>query len=397
MNLNEKIPGAVIRRERLARGIEQKALCEGICVPSYLSKIERGLVCPNGEITAALYGRLGLEALEGKELKLADERVDAAYGRVLYNAGVNEAMALLEPLAAGLVNSPRAADWLILRGLAAGEDTTRALSDMADCLTERQRQQLVILKWKYGADRRPEPMREACFALGDSFALNAWAEACYVSADYGEVLRLEEKLTAQALEEGNTWQLANYYILKGSAYSCLFLEDMMLTYYRRAIHMLQNTGWKHALDDLYYNIGATMLSLKRFDEAACWFEKMQARDGALALHKRALLAIRRGDVQEGRALIEAMRRCLAADPQTSPADWLRAEEAEWECRTDFLESREYLGLLERLLAELGRDYHFGHVTFYQDVYLEACQRQRQYRKALEFQRTISERSVRIIV
>jgi hypothetical protein len=116
----------------------------------------------------------------------------------------------------------------------------------------------------------------------------------------------------------------------------------------------------------------------------------------LLLHKRALINIRRGDVERGRAYLAAMRSRLGEHGGGKESDWPRAEEAEWECRPGFLDSREYLALLERLLSALERDYHFGHVSFYQDVYLAACKRQRQYRKALEFQRRISERSVRII-
>ncbi|MBQ8964504.1 MAG: XRE family transcriptional regulator, partial [Clostridia bacterium] len=200
-----------------------------------------------------------------------------------------------------------------------------------------------------------------------------------------------------ALEEGNTFQLADYCILKGSAYSCLFLEDMMLLYYRRAVNLLQNTGWRDRLDALYYNIGATMLNLGRYDEAQRHLDLAAGMaEDPLMLHKRALLAIRRGDVARGRELIEAMRLRLSEAGNARESDWLRAEEAEWECRPDFLGDREYLALLDRLLKALARDYHFGHVSFYQDVYLAACKRRRQYRKALAFQREISERSVKII-
>ena len=46
---NKKIQGALLRIERLRQNKGQKEICFGICVPSYLSKIEHGTVCPAGQ------------------------------------------------------------------------------------------------------------------------------------------------------------------------------------------------------------------------------------------------------------------------------------------------------------------------------------------------------------
>ena len=394
MNQNDKIPGAVIRRERLARGIEQKALCRGICVPSYLSKLERGAVVPNGEILKALFDRLALPALDAPSLGRAEALIEEGYRRTLYGLDAAEILAGIGALGERAVAcSAFAADWLILRGYR-GENILAELRAMEGCLTDAQRRRVTVLGWRLGGDVDPRQLRSACLELGDSLALNDWAGACFQAADYGTILHLEDRVTAQALEEGNTFQLAEYYIIKGSAYSCLFLEDMMMPCYRRAINLLQNTDWRDRLDVLYYNIGATMLNFGRFDEADRYLSLSAGMaDDPLLLHKRALLSIRRGDVARGREYLAAMAGRLQ---DAGEADRLRIEEAEWECRPGFLKEREYLALLDRLLAALARDYHFGHISFYQDVYLAACRQQRQYRKALAFQSEISKRSVKII-
>ena len=49
----------------------------------------------------------------------------------------------------------------------------------------------------------------------------------------------------------------------------------------------------------------------------------------------------------------------------------------------------YLELLERLIQALKQDCHFGHLYFYRDRMLEACTRQRKYKRALEFEGEIS--------
>lgn len=53
--------GTILRRERNLRGITQERLCEGICTPGWLSKIENGTRMPDAVIAEALLKRLGLE------------------------------------------------------------------------------------------------------------------------------------------------------------------------------------------------------------------------------------------------------------------------------------------------------------------------------------------------
>ena len=43
------ITGFLIRYHRLKQNISQEGLCKGICVVSYLSKIEQGIVCASDD------------------------------------------------------------------------------------------------------------------------------------------------------------------------------------------------------------------------------------------------------------------------------------------------------------------------------------------------------------
>ena len=55
------LAGTILRMERLRQGAEQKAVCYGLCVPSYLCKIEQGAVHPNPDLLSALFRRLGVD------------------------------------------------------------------------------------------------------------------------------------------------------------------------------------------------------------------------------------------------------------------------------------------------------------------------------------------------
>lgn len=59
-NNNTKIIGSIIKLNRINQKMSQKALCKGICVPSYLSRIENGDLIPSEDVFAFLLERLGL-------------------------------------------------------------------------------------------------------------------------------------------------------------------------------------------------------------------------------------------------------------------------------------------------------------------------------------------------
>lgn len=50
----------ILRAERIRQGKGQKEVCYGICVVSYLSKIERGSAEPDMAILKQLFARLGI-------------------------------------------------------------------------------------------------------------------------------------------------------------------------------------------------------------------------------------------------------------------------------------------------------------------------------------------------
>ena len=58
--MNEVHIGKIIKQKRLELGYTQEKLCEGICEPMSISRIERGLQNPSKNMLDALSQRLGL-------------------------------------------------------------------------------------------------------------------------------------------------------------------------------------------------------------------------------------------------------------------------------------------------------------------------------------------------
>lgn len=207
---------------------------------------------------------------------------------------------------------------------------------------------------------------------------------------------MEQRIVAAAIEEGNTFQLADFCFLNGNAYACLNMEEMMMLYYERGIRLLQNTGWQNRLSMLYYNIGATYISLKKYDLALTYLKKAEdhGESSIDLLQKKAVALIRMGRKEEAVPVLEKLRKTLfnieeAESTKASDVDPLKYEEALMECEDGFLENPKYLEILEKLIRAIRTERHFGHLYFYRDVIVEACKRQRKYKQALEFEREIS--------
>ena len=58
---NQKVIGSIVRLNRIKKNMSQKELAKGICVPSYLSRIENGELLPSEDVISILFDRLGLK------------------------------------------------------------------------------------------------------------------------------------------------------------------------------------------------------------------------------------------------------------------------------------------------------------------------------------------------
>lgn len=387
------LSGILLRLERIKRGMGQKEVCYGICVPSYLSKIEHGGVCPDIELLEKLFARLGI-VYEGRTevLKEYKQALNRYFELLHYHLDTQEVFQLLQKQDRLLQFSPLALEWLLVQGLE-GKGVLDSLQILEECMTSRQRAYYQIIRFRQGAapQEAVEYCQQAFDVLDNCFSLSELCEAYILKGNYNAVHQLENRYTAIALEEGNTYYLADYFFLKGTAYACLNMEKMMMTYYERSIRFLQNTGWEKQLGEVYYNIGATYISFQRYDLAMEYLEK--ATEGIHTLHKKAIACIRGGRLEEGRYFLERFHKELLKADDAKEADILRYKEACMECEQDFPDKPEYLEVLEALIIALKRDYHLGHVLFYKDVMVEACKRQRRYKRALEFEKEISSRII----
>ncbi len=390
---SSKLPGALLRMERTRQGLMLKQVCQGICVTSYLSKIEHGSAEADPALLEALFARLGIRYTADEET-LAPLREKMAVYHEQYLYGMDREATYRELLAQDmlLTYSPLCVDWLIVRGLEQ-VDVRAQLDALEECMTAQQR------AWKdmlhaYVDMKAPENLaqiRAAAGVLGSSSALLDVCVLAFYQNKYALIHRLEGRLTALALAEGNTYVLGCYYDFKGMAYSCLDQDEMMMDCYLRAIHLLQGTRWADRLENIYYNIGATYVATGKYEQALKYLALAENPDKSLLAvrHKQTLAYIRMGRMEEARQYLAMMKEELDKEKEKTLGAQLWYEEAQMECRDGFLEDPAYLALLERLFEAFEKEATFGYLYFYRDRYVQACTRQRQYKKALEFERKIS--------
>lgn len=395
MKKRKALVGALLKLERLKQNLSQKAVCFGICVPSYLSKIEYGTVRADEDILSKLFERLGIAYIgESQKLERLKAQIKEYFEKMLYGLDTKSVYQELQKEDAVLSFSCLAIDWLLIKKHQGDEETFQ--EQLQANMTTCQKAYYVILNWEtYLVQKeRMEDFEEAAKTIDNSFAMNLLCMFYFQLGEYNKIHQLEQKIVAMALKEGNTYQLADFYFLNGSAYACLNMEEMMADNINRSIHLLQNTGWNDALNDQYYNLGATYISLKKYDLAKKYLEKIETRENQnlfMIPQKLALSYIRSGDLEKGKEYLKQMKEVLPQFPKDERLFSLLFQEAEWECQENFLDEPAYLELLEQLAIQIKKVRPFGFLYFFYDVIVESYTRQRKYKKALEFQREISQR------
>lgn len=394
MKNDQELIGALLKMERIKQNRSQKEVSYGICVPSYLSKIEYGTVKPDNEILEKLYKRLGISFVGDRQVydKFA-KKIEEYYYMIQYGLDTEELYSQLIKEDALLSYSKLAIDWLIIKGQRE-ESIKDSLSLLRSNMTLKQKAyyQLLLVEMDTVDEIMIPEFEEAAQIINNSFAMVQLCIAYYLTGNYTNVHEIENKVIAMALEEGNTYQMAQYYFMNGSSYACINMEEMMMNNYIRGIHLLQNTAWNKELPGIYYNIGATYISLKKYDLALEYLQKAESGEEIkdfLTLQKIALAYIRSGDLKKGMEFLNRLEKEFSQEISENSLKHFMFLEAKWECRINFLEDPEFLDLMEKLMKKIQEESHFGFVYFYKDMITEAYMKQRKYKKALEFQQEIS--------
>ena len=385
--------GNLLRMERVRQGKGQKEICYGICVTSYLCKIEKGQVKADEAIIKKLFKQLGIDYCQDEQLlEEASTLIKQYYEQVHYNLP-RTAFEGLKQLEDRLKYSPLGLDYRLICGVQ-GEDVYEMVKSCEGCMTDEQ---LGIFYLLTPTDRPWEELLEAYEKayklLGTSTSYYNIMIVLLQLGRYAEIHRRAKICRELAIEEGNTYILAATFLMQGHAYAVLDLDEFMMEYYERGLRLLQNTNWieDKELESVYYNMGSVFVTTKDYQKALEYLDKVTVETFMLC-QKKALVHIRTGNVEEAQIYLEKMKDYLN-EGEDAKVYSVMYEEAVMEQKKDYLKDPAYLEILERLQKVIKEERHFGYLYFYREQIIEAYSAQKKYKKALAFQKEISSKVV----
>ena len=380
----------ILRAERIRQGKGQKEVCYGICVVSYLSKIERGSAEPDMAILKQLFARLEINyETDSAFLTESRKQMDEFFYNLQYGLENETVWKKLVGKWYRLLMSPLTIDIRLVSAIYYSESAWKEVDkSFIESLMKKEADGNDIQNF-LNENVSTLAQLEDCMDE-KQYAYYSLISGYYEQAEYDAIHRMENRFVTAALEEGNVYALADYYFMNGSAYACVDMDEMMTVYYERTRRLLQNTGWwKEYEQGLYYNMGATYLAVGRYEEALDCLNRVRTEDFLLC-HKKAWLHLLLGNTREADHYLAIMKQLLSRkDMKGKMAERLMYEELCMEQKQDFTADPAYLDLIERLIRALIKEKSFGFLYQYKNVILEAYTRQRKYKKALEFSEQIS--------
>lgn len=115
---NQKIIGSIIKLNRMKQNMSQKSLAKGICVPSYLSRIENGELLPSEDVMSIIFSRLGLKFNDSEEfIKKGKTSLELFFDNLNFNEFdfTTKLFAEIELLENDFITSPLIIDYFLAK------------------------------------------------------------------------------------------------------------------------------------------------------------------------------------------------------------------------------------------------------------------------------------------
>lgn len=278
-NNNKKIIGSIIKFNRINQKMSQKDLCRGICVPSYLSRIENGDLIPSEDVFSFLLERLGLTFNDSKAF--VDEG-QSNFNHFLDNLNFNEfdsTKTLFEEIESretDYMTSPLIIDYFIVK-LARYcstperdkfEDAKYTLHSAFDLLTPRQQSQYYfyvgvdILNMSSKKSPGKEYLKKA-LNYRDYGHCYFWLSYAYRIENnpikaYDSIIKALDLYVA----EGNILSIMDSYTIIAEVYFMLDNYEDAIHYLKLALRMAKKLNNRHYIEPTnsliawsYYRLG----------------------------------------------------------------------------------------------------------------------------------------------
>ncbi len=390
--MNQKGIGTIIKLERLKQNKGQKEVCYGICVPSYLSKIENGETNAQPEIIAQLLQRLNKQVVQDEvvlqEMKGA---LQQCWKALLYFEKGEELISSLQKQEELFLTSVYCIDYLLVV-YAYTEQEHNLLCHLEEGMSSSQKAYYYLLCALHEKQKfKDEQLKWAIQTVRNSLTILIYASYCFSISDYKKILQIEKELVETALQEGNTLAFAHYYELKGTVFGVFNQLERMQECYERALNFGKQRFDEDTLQGIYYNIGAVYVALHQSEQALYYLKQAEQNEDTLRMQVFTYLQLK--DKQQVQHILEKWFTLL--ENNQDELSHLKYEEACMRCEKGFLEQARYVVILESILRHL--PHHFGKRYVYTTQLVKAYEQQRKYKKAIQLERKLSSKVLELIV
>lgn len=385
--------GAFIRYHRVQQNLSQDYLSHGICVVSYLSKIESGSVLPSEAMSQALLSRLKVSVSQDihQEIETLIKRYFDCFFHFEDTSTIEEKLDLLEKEANGsllmidywlyklytlLDPYQKQESHNYLEKLAIFE--SKMPNELAflyhlyhtfDIQDKNQALKHLALAWQYKNCSRVL-VQYACFY--------------YKIGLYEEAVNYAQKGYDLACDEGHIvlMQQCTFYLI--TCYCEMKNFNLALNYQKRLISLARYHP--KVISDAYYNVGASYLQIQDYKNAQYYLDQSMemGREGDFSLfllyHKYALLYLETGQLDKMIAYIAKMEEMPVKETGFLSA---MLTIVKFMSEKDWDKSKENTKYLENFLASDEIENMLGFQKFHERYLVKSYLAQRRYKEAFE--------------
>lgn len=393
----KNISGLLLRYHRLKQNISQEGLCKGICVVSYVSKIEQGKVQPSPEIITALFDRLHITyhhdsaflAMNEKALHKCIEGLYYGCRDIAFEESVIQRHE-------ELLNSPLCAGYLLFLAymrFREKKDIHKELEELSTLLPSFSDEQLFYYHYLMGCDHSAS-FEHCRFHLHEA---GKYQNLCILDhalgllyadiGDYSLSLDYQQSAYRKACDEGHIEVMKYASMHIANCYSNLQAESLMLKYYTQCSHICRFVNDRSLEGIIYYNIGSTYLQWKDYEQGETYllksydlFDEMDQEMKFLLLQKLSLLYVENRQPDKGRLYLERMPTYLEQG-DTDRYKLLAFIQLRYE--PDYLQNKQYVEVLETICKGDDKKLFYGIRIFHMMYLVEAYRYHRRYKEAAD--------------
>ncbi len=391
--------GNLIKQNRLLQNFSQETLCKDICVVSYLSKIENGLVSPNEEIIQLLFKQLNIDYLNKEEIGNDIKLFEQYFDNLIFFTDNSKIIESIN-IKGELYRNSSLCVWYELflvyektEEISVDFDGAKKQLNQLDKYHHNfdQMQKFFFYLAKASIsedfDEQIESLNNALVCFDCSYISIIFIEKYMFVGKVQQALLYCAKLLNQGIKEGNFYAIYTSSLWEVSCYSQLQNIELMLKAHNKNVNLCRN----HHMDTLwvsYYNCGATLLELKMYDKALDYIICLKKDESVLSdyekysiYHKLSIIYYKLNDTIQGDNHLIIARQ-YAALLDNNEINLKFCDMIAMLSNKSYLNNNDYHSLVEEIYIYTKKNHSYGFLQFIETFYIESLISKRRYKEAL---------------